>query len=57
MEDISKTRNSVQYECGSEFQPVGVLYYIGDLKRGFNVEIGAKYFFIASIVISEFRLE
>ena len=30
---------------GDEFQPAGILWYVEDLKRGTNTEIGPKDFF------------
>ena len=34
-----------QDQGGSEFQPAGILWYVEDLKRGSNAEIGPKDFF------------
>ena len=40
-----KIRILAQGQGGSEIQPVGILKYVEDLKRGANAEIGLKNFF------------
>jgi hypothetical protein len=40
-----KIRVLVQCQGGAEFQPAGILWYVEDLKRGPNAEIGPKNYF------------